>query len=275
MADEKAFATCMTLAKVDAEGAKGFVDRMVREAEYSRNYARMQQLLAQGYLKFNLSPEERIIAFHRIYNAANGKGQAAQQAATEMIASYRKAGGKVGAEASRYVGELVFNSKNVIMPRYAATKLVGGKLENLIKSIQRKAGMIPEIDKAYNEVLATKDAFWGVAALYQLGFARELLALDLENPPSIEGATLDAVKAELAPQAQAQRAEAKKYYQFAIESIQKFSVYNEWGGRAVSGLARISGQKLSFEDVALMPDFIGSEVSVPLIQAVQSGKAGE
>ncbi len=275
MAEEKAFGTCMTLAKLDAEGAKGFIDRMVREAEYSRNYAKMQQLLAQGYLKFNLTPEERIIAFHRIYNAANGKGQAAQQAATEMIASYRKAGGKVGAEASRYVGELVFNSKNIIMPKYAGTKLVGGTLENLIKSIQRKAGLIPEVDKAYNEVLATKDAFWGVAALYQLGYARELLAVDLENPPGIEGATIDAVKAELAPQAQAQRAEAKKYYQFAIESIQKFSVYNEWSGRAVSGLARISGQKLSFEDVALMPDFIGSEVAAPLMQAVQSGKAGE
>jgi hypothetical protein len=43
----------------------------------------------------------------------------------------------------------------------------------------------------------------------------------------------------------------------------------------VSGLARINGQKLSFEDVALMPDFIGSEVALPLAQAVQAGKAGE
>ncbi|MEI6397173.1 MAG: hypothetical protein WCO71_00240 [Pseudomonadota bacterium] len=68
--------------------------------------------------------------------------------------------------------------------------------------------------------------------------------------------------------------EAKKYYQFAVDSISKYSVYNEWAGRSVSGLARISGQKLSFEDVALMPDFISSEVSSPLIQAV-SGKAGE
>jgi TolA-binding protein len=274
MSDEKAFSTCMNLAKLDAEGAKIFIDRMVREAEYSKNYAKMQQLIGQGYLKFNLTPEERIIAFHRIYNAANGKGAAAQQAAREMLASYRKAGGKVGAESSRYVGELVFSGKNVVMPKFASTKLVGGTLDNLVKSIQRKAGMIPEIDKAYNEVLATKDAYWGVAALYQLGFARELLAVDLENPPSIEGATLEAVKAELAPQAQAQRAEAKKFYQFAIESIQKFSVYNEWGGKAVSGLARISGQKLSFEDVALMPDFIGSDVSAPLVQAVQSGKGG-
>jgi hypothetical protein len=275
LGDEKALSTCMQLAKSDPEGAKGFVDRMVREAEYSKNYAKMQQLIAQVYLKFNLSADERIIAFHRIYNAADGKGAAAQQAAQEMLGSYRKAGGKVGAESSRYVGELVFNNANTIMPRFVATKLTGGTVDNLAASIQKKAGAIPAVDKSYNEVLATKDAYWGVAALYQMGYAREVLAYDLENPPAIAGASVEDVKKELAPQVAAAKADAKKYYQFAVESIGKYSVYNQWAGKAVSGLARIQGQKLSFEDVALMPDFVGSEVSAPLVQAVQSGKAGE
>ena len=275
MADEKSLSTCMSLAKIDQEGAKGFIDKMVREAEYSKNYSRMQQLITQAYLKFNITPEERIIAFHRIYNAANGKGAAGQQAAQEIIAAYRKSGGKVGAEASRYVGELVFNNVNGIIGKYAATKLVGGTVDNLAASIQRKAGGIPAVDKAYNEVLGTKDAYWGVAALHQMGYARELLANDLDNPPSIAGASIEDVKKELAPQVQAARLEAKKYYQFAVDSISKFSVYNEWAGRSVSGLARISGQKLSFEDVALTPDFIGSEVASPLVQAVQNGKAGD
>jgi hypothetical protein len=152
---------------------------------------------------------------------------------------------------------------------------VGGTVDNLAASIQRKAGGIPAVDKAYNEVLGTKDAYWGVAALHQMGYARELLANDLDNPPSIAGASIEDVKKELAPQVQAARLEAKKYYQFAVDSISKFSVYNEWAGRSVSGLARISGQKLSFEDVALTPDFIGSEVASPLVQAVQNGKAGD
>ncbi|MCX6123208.1 MAG: hypothetical protein NTV34_00420 [Proteobacteria bacterium] len=275
MADEKALSTCMTLAKSDPEGAKGFVDRMVREAEFSKNYSRMQQLITQAYLKFGVSAEEKIIAYHRIYNAANGKGSVAQQAAQEMLGSYRKAGSKVGSEASRYVGELIFNNANVIMQKFMATKMVGGTVDNLAASIQRKAGAIGLVDKSYNEVVATKDAYWGVAALYQMGFARELLALDLENPPAITGASIEDVKKELAPQAASARAEAKKYYQFAVESISKFSVYNEWAGKSVSGLARISGQKLSFEDVAVIPDFIGSDISAPIAQAVQGGRAGE
>lgn len=275
MADERAVETCSTLAKFDAEGAKAHFDRMIREAYYSRNYAKMQKLTSKVYLRFNLSADERIFAFYRIYDAAKGQGAAGKQAAQEILAAYRRAGGKVGAEASRYVGEIVFNNVNGIMAKYAAVKLVGGTVDNLAASIQKKAGGIPAIDKAYNEVLATKDAFWGVAALHQMGYARELLANDLDNPPSIAGASLEDVKKELAPQVQAARVDAKKYYQFAVDSISKFSVYNDWAGRSVSGLSRIQGQRLSFEDVALMPDFIGSEVAGPLVQAVASGKGGE
>jgi TolA-binding protein len=274
MADNGAVSTCSALAKLDAEGAKAFFDRMVREADYSRNYAKMQKLIVQSYLKFNLSADERIVAFYRIYNAAKGKGAAGQQAAKEILSAYKRAGGKVGAEASRYVGEIAFNNVNKIMTRYAAIKLVGGTVDNLAASIQKKANGIPAIDKAYDEVLQTKDAFWGVAALHQMALARELLAKDLDNPPSIAGAAIEDVKKQLAPQVEAARAEAQKYYQFAVDSISKFSVYNDWAGRSVSGLARIQGKRLSFEDVALMPDFVGSEVSSPLVQAISARDGG-
>lgn len=275
LSDDRALDTCAELAKFDAEGAKGQFDRLVREAYYSKNYAKMQKLIVKFYLKFNLSPDERILAFYRIYKAAGGKGAAGQQAAREILASYKRAGGKVGAEASRYVGEITFNNVNGVIARYASIKLVGGTVDNLAASIEKKVGGIPTLDKTYNEVLSTKDAFWGVAALYQMGYARELLANDLDNPPAIAGASIEDVKKQLAPQVQAARLEAKKYYQFAVDSISKFSVYNEWAGRSVSGLARIQGQRLSFEDVALMPDFIGSEVAAPLVQSVTAGKAGE
>ena len=275
MADERAIDTCSNLAKFDAEGAKAFFDRMVREAYFAKNYSKMQKLIVKFYLKFNLSADERILAFYRIYKAAGGKGAAGQQAAQEIISSYKRAGGKVGAEPSRYVGEIVFNNVNGNMTRYLSIKLVGGTVDNLAASIQKKADGIPALDKAYNEVLSTKDAFWGVAALHQMGYAREVLANDLDNPPSIAGATLEDVKKQLAPQVQAARAEAKKYYQFAVDSISKYSVYNDWAGRSVSGLARIQGQRLSFEDVALLPDFVGSEVAAPLVQSISAGKAGE
>jgi len=190
------------------------------------------------------------------------------------MSAYQQSKGKVNAEASRYIGELVFQNVNGVMAQFASLKLAGGTVDALAASIQKKANMIPKVDKAYNEVLATKDAYWGVAALYQLGYAREMLANDLENPPGITGAPIDAVKKELAPQAQAARAEAKKWYQSAVESIAKFSVYNDWAGRAVSGVARLSGQKLSYEDVVVTPDFVGTEIPTSIANAVHV-KGGE
>lgn len=272
--DEKALTTCMTLAKYDADGAKAFIDRMVRDAEYSRNYARMQGLIANSLLKFKLDTDETIVTWHRIYNAANGKGAAAQQAAGQMMNAYKRSGGKVNAESSRYIGELVFNNVNGIMAKYAAYKLAGGTVDALAGSIQRKAGMIAQVDKAYGEVLATKDAYWGVAAIYQMGYAREMLANELENPPGITGAPIEAVKKELAPQAASAKADAKKWYMTGVDSISKFAVYNEWAGRTVSGLSRVNGQRLSFEDVAVTPDFIGDDIPSSIANAVQT-KGGE
>jgi tetratricopeptide (TPR) repeat protein len=275
MGDEKALSTCMTLAKSDMEGAKLLVDRIVREAEYSKNYSKMQQVIVQAYIRLNPTPDERIIAFHRIFNAANGSGAAAQQASQEMLAAGRKAGGKVSAEAGRYLAELAFFNANAVMPKFAAMKLTGGTVDNLLATMQRKEAAIGTVDKSFEGVLATKDAFWGVAALYQMGVAREIMANDLENPPGITGAKIEDVKLQLAPKVLSTRGDAKKYFKFAVDSIAPFSVYNEWAGKSVSGLARRSGQNLSFEDVALMPDFIGSDVASMLVQAVQSKKAGE
>lgn len=272
--DDKALSTCMILAKSDPAGAQPLVDRIVREAEFSKNYAKMQQTIKE-YLKFKLSPSERIIAFHRIFNAANGTGPAAQQAGKEILAANRAGGGKLDPEAGRYVAELAFAEANQVMPKFAAMKFTGGTVDNLLKTIDRKESSVAVVDKSFQGVLGTKDAFWGVAALYQMGVARELLAKDFENPPGITGAKIEDVKAQLAPKVVINRNEAKKLFKFAVDSIKAFNVYNEWAAKAVSGLERTSGKNLSFDDVALMPDFIGSDVAESLVQAVQSKKGGE
>ena len=274
MASDKAVATCMTLAASDPAGAMPLINRIVREAEYSKNYSKMQQVIKE-YLKFKVSPSERIIAFHRILNAANGKGPAAVQATQEIIAATKKGGAKIDPEAARYYAELAFADSNQIMPKFAAMKFTGGTLDNLVKTIDRKESSIAAVDKAFQRVLDTKDAFWGVAALYQMGLARELLAKDYENPPGITGAKIEDVKAQLAPKIAISKKTAKDFYKGAVDSIRAFNVYNEWAAKAVSGLERVSGNNTSFEDVALIPDFIGNDVSSAVVQAVQIKKAGE
>jgi len=271
--NNRAVSTCLALARLDADGAKGFIDRMIRAAELSRDFERMGQLITQTYIpRFQLTPDERIIAWNRIFNASGGRGAAAQQASGEISRAFQQARGNVGGEALRAVGEIAFRRALPEVQKYQAIKLAGGTVDALAASIQRKVQGIGNIQRAFDQVLATKDAYWGVAALYELGHAREVLANDLENPPGITGAPIEDVKKQLAPDAQAARQEARKFYATALESIAKFSVYGDYSQRVVSGLARMSGSRVSFEDWVVMPDFVASEVPESIAQAVGGGK---
>lgn len=270
----QALGTCMKLAQQDADGAKVFIARMIREAEFSKNYERMTQLITSAYSKFKLSPDEKIAVYYKIFNAYRGRGGSADQAATQIQRSFQEAKGNVSGEALRYVGEIAFLSVNSIMPKYLGIKLQGGTVDALAASIQRKVQGISQVQAAYDRVLATKDSFWGVAALYQLAYAREVLANDLENPPGIAGAPIEDVKKQLAPDAAAAKQEAKKFYHLALENIGKFQVYNEWAAKSVSGMARVNGSKVSFDDWVVVPDFVEADVPTSIISAV-GGRGGD
>jgi TolA-binding protein len=265
---ERAPNLCMDLAKSEPAAAKNLIERMVIDAQYSRNYAKMQSLISQYLLKFKMTPSEQIITWNRLYSAANGQGALAKQAEQQMLDIYRRSKGNVDAEASRYVGGLVFANVNGIMARFAALKLQGGTVENLLKSIQTKAGMLPQIDKAFSEVLGVKDAYSGVAALHQQGLARELLSRDLENPPAITGASLEDVKKQLAGDANAIKAQSKEFYEKAARTVSEFAVYSEWAARSVSALSRINGRKVNYDDIAVEPDFIAVDIPGNIASAV-------
>ncbi len=263
--------TCLLLAKKDPDGAKFFIARMIREFEFAKNYPKMTGLISNTYFKFNLTPDEKISALQKIYFANSGRGPAATSAAKQMFGIYKQSQSTLSSESTRYIAEMIFNDVNSIMAKYQAVKLVGGSVDNLANSIQKKAQMIPAVQKNYDQVLATKNPYWGVAALYQLGYSRELLALELSNPPAIKGASPEDVKKQLAGDANSARAEAKKFYEQAIQSIEKFQVYNQWAARSVSGLARINGQKVTFDDIVVIPDFIGGEVPSDVASGVVGG----
>ena len=216
--------------------------------------------------KFKLSPEERIQAYTTVMNS---RGAASQQAANEILETFKKSGGNVSGEALRSVGGLVFRRVNGIMAQFQAMRLRGGTVDALAGSIQQKVGSLPKVQGAYEQVLATKDAYWGVAAFYQLGYARELLARDLENPPEIKGAPHADVVKQLAGDAKAARVEAQAFYNKALDAVSKYLVYNEWAAKALSGLARIQGKKIGFDDLIVRPDFIGAEVPENIAQAVK------
>ncbi len=262
---------CLNFAQADASGGKLIFARMLRTAFSSGDGGRLTSMLRIYESKFKLSAEEKIIAYGMVYNISGGKGGAASQAAQSILQVFQQSGGNISGEALRQVGELIFKQVNGEMARFVQLKLRGGTVDALAASIQQKAQGLARLQAGYDKVLATKDAYWGVAALYQMGRAREIIADDLENPPEIKGAKKEDVVSQLAGDAKAAKAEAKKFYGLALNSVEKFLVYNDWAANALSGMARINGKNINFDDMIVTPDFLGAEVPGNIASAVDNG----
>lgn len=274
---EGAVNTCMAFAANDQQGGKIIFNRMMRTAYSAGDNARLASLVRIYDSKFKLNAEERILAQAMLYNAANGQGGVAQQAAQQIISTFQRSGGSVSGEALRAVGNLAFKQVNGEMARYNAIKLKGGSVDALAGSIQQKVQGLVKLKQGYEQVTRTGDAYWGVAAVYQIGYAHELLARDLERPPQIiDPGTkkpvpqADVVK-QLAGDAQAARVEAAKFYKLAGDAVQKYLVYNEWAARALSGVARMQGKNINFDDLIVRPDFLGAEVPENVASVVRTG----
>ena len=266
--------TCLAFGGADANNAKIIFQRMMRTAYSAGDAARVVTLARTFEAKFKVSPEERIITYAMVYNLAKGQGAVAQQSAQVIMDSFRKAGGNVQGEAIRAVGALVFRQANGAMAKFQAVKLKGGTVDALAASIQQKVQALGALQQSYDQVLAVKDAFWGVAAFHQMAYAREMLAKDLENPPEIKGAPMADVVKQLAGDAKAARAEAAKFYKLALESVEKYLVYNEWAAKSLSGFARNAGRNVVFEDLIVRPDFLGAEVPENIAVVVKAGGEG-
>jgi hypothetical protein len=154
----------------------------------------------------------------------------------------------VDGEALRYVGEIAFQNANPIMSKFAAITLDGGTVDRLAASLEKKAIALKQVEDTFSQVVNTKDAYWGVAALYQMGYASEQYAQALENPPAIDGATKEDVLKELAPQIKERRDAAMSWYKAASDTVTKFKIYNEWSIKVLDAMARMENRTFTFDD---------------------------
>ena len=254
---------CSAFARKVPEAAVGYIERMIRAAALSKNYNMMNQLITKVYLKsFNLSANQRIIAWKRIYDSTGGKGSNADQARQRMLGIYQGAPQSVEGEALRAIGSFKLEEALRLMPRYVAVKLNGGNVQNMLGSIQQKTAALGQVVNAFQQVLAVKDAYSGAAAFTLIGQAYEHYADLLENPPAIQGASKEDVVKELAGQIMQNKKEAYAFYQQAVNTVSQFNVYSPYIGKAIEGMARVQGGQISFDDFVVPADFVGNEVPV-------------
>ncbi len=255
----KALSTCNVLAEKDPSSAQAFTEELIEGAERAKRTEQLVTIIKTQYLnRFKLSPNQQIVAFYRIYRSGSGE---AAQAAAQIKQVFAQNPSAVSGEALRYVGELTYKEVEGALPRFMKITLVGGTVNDLAKSIEQKAVGLQQVEQQLGRVANTKDSYWGVAALYQLGLANENFADALSNPPAIQGASKEDVLKELAPQIAERKKVAMNWYVTAQKTVTEFKVYNDWSIRVLGGISRLSGKKLQFDDYVVTPDFLGSELA--------------
>ncbi|MEZ4742150.1 MAG: hypothetical protein R3B45_06865 [Bdellovibrionota bacterium] len=264
--------TCSRLIKTYPENAKEAFGHLVDNFWRAQKYSDMTNLINEVYLRrFKLSINERIISNYKIYKAYGGRGNAAEQAGKRIEALLRSSS-KASGEALRYIGEIAFKKANVYLAPYLKESLRGGTVENMLASIKKKTASLERLEKAYGQVLNTKDSYWGIAAYHQIGFAYEQFTSLLKNPPAIKGAKISDVQKELSGSAAQAQKKAVDYYTAGLDIARKLSVYNEWPAKLKTSLARLQGKTVSFADWVITPDFVGSEVPEDVSSEVWVGR---
>lgn len=268
----KALQVCSAFTNRYPDGALPYVERLISGAFRAKRNGEMVKIISKMYLpKFKLSANQKIIANYRIYRAYGGRGATAKKAEQSIKREFTRGKSRVSGEALRYVGELSFRQTTSVLPRYAKVKLQGGTVEKLLASIQNKAAELQKVEKAYGNVVATKDSYWGTAALFQIGLATEQFARLLSNPPKIAGAARADVIKQLQPQIDQLNKAAENWYTSAQETISRYKVYNSYSLKVLNALARIKGSKVQFEDYVVSPDFMSSEMPAGVVSRIQGG----
>ena len=266
----ESLSVCTTFAQRYPDGGVVIIEKLIRNAARKNQMSLMADLIYKHYLpKFQLSPNQQIIAHYRIYSATKGQGSLGAKAAGEMERIFGQNASGVDGEALRYIGEIAFKRANPIMAQFATIELDGGTVDRLAASLEKKAVALKQVEDTFNQVVGTKDAYWGVAALHQMGYANEQYAIALENPPTIQGATKEDVLKELAPQIKERRDAAESWYKAASQTITKFKVYNEWSIKVLDAVARVEKRTFSFDDYVVTADFLGTDVPASLAPSLE------
>ena len=264
---DKAVNTCVTFARRYPAGGVLALENLITALWRQQSFSSMSRVILGEYIgKFRLTGNQEILAYYKIYRASGGRGSQANRAMQGIINAARK--GPVEGEALRYLGEIAFKDVQPLQARFSKLRLQGGDVNRLQSSIETIFGALVQLEQAYGQVFSSRDAFWGVAAFYQLGYSYESFAGQLKNPPAINGVKQAELVEQLKSSVDQVEAKAKEYYTTGIQTVRQFTILNDWSVQIFNGLNRVVKRRVSFDEWIVSPDFLGSEASAKVRREV-------
>jgi tetratricopeptide (TPR) repeat protein len=248
-------------AEVAAESLAGVYERSGRHSEFVSFAESTLMRLAKG-------PSAQIELWHRIKESAEKSGNKAKalEAQKQILGIYSRNKKSVTGPALSYVASFAFANEFSQIEKFRREVLTGGKSGAEFQSniMKRNAALKALTDRFTSVAQDIGDAEWSVASLYVIGFAHELVASELLNPPQPPGITGEAwqkVKESLAGLGAQFQSKAKGYYVSAGGIVSKFNIYSEYGQKILDSLARLEPSKFrKADDFVPSVLFVGTQV---------------
>ena len=255
---------CSYLARTNPLAYRARIEDLLR-TYFARKNTSSLTTVTNHYLRLGVDIPSQISAYYKLYIAHGRSVKSAQSSkyASRILNLYNTNRNTVrqNSLARQAVAELLYNQTTPLKQQYHQAKLRGGTIQQVQQSIEAKTLLFQKLENALKNVLAVGDPTWGVAALYEIGYAWENFGDLYTNPPGIKGAKIEDVKQQLAPSAKQAYNTALVTYRKAKTDAQKFKVYSDYNRLVQEGLSRRQGKAISTLDWVLMPDFLGSPAS--------------
>lgn len=248
-------------AEVAAESLAGVYERAGRHSDFI-------SFAETTLMRMTREPSAQIELWYRIKESADKSGNKAKsaQAQKQILAVYSRNKKGINGPALSYVASFAFAQEFAQVEKFRREVLTGGKngAEFQANIMKRNAALQALTDKFSAIAQGIGDAEWSVASLYVIGFAHELVASELINPPQPPGITGEAwqtVKTKLAELGGQFQKKAKDYYVSGGQIVSKFNIYSDYGQKVMNALSRLDPEKFrKADDYVPSVLFVGTQV---------------
>ncbi|NBO37368.1 hypothetical protein EBU99_02160 [bacterium] len=265
---ERAREVCPKVIAGGGPAASSAADSLGGVLERSGRYQEFWDFAEKTLLRLSATTSEKIEIWHRIEEAARkagnaGKVSTAQQQIVRLYEGNKKA---VSGPALSFVAAIRFAQEFPALEKFRRESLSGGKSgAEFQQNIMKRNAELKKLTDRFSAIAQNiGDAEWSVASLYIIGYAHEIVASELLNPPQppgISGEGWQKVKAKLAELGVQLQKKARDYYGSGIEVISKFVIYTDYGQRVLAAMARLEPTKFRKPE-EWIPEalFVGTEV---------------
>jgi TolA-binding protein len=244
-----------------AESLGGALERAGRHREF-------WEFAEKTLIPITTGPSEKIEVWHRVQEAAKRAGNSAKVAAAQqqILRLYDANKKSISGPALSFVGALKFAQEFPLLEKFRKSPLAGGRSgAELGQNIAKRNADLTKLKERFSAVAQNVgDAEWSVASLYVIGYAHELMAAELINPPQppgISGEAWQKVKSKFVEFGTDFQKKAKDFYVNAAMLVSKYGIYTDYGQKVLAAMARLEPSKYSKPD-DWVPEalFTGTEV---------------